>query len=266
MVPSSALTIVANGEHLSCDVFSLSKTICFGSLEFITDCFGGLSLSCMGDDSDAGVMGSTDGGTPSPLRAMTGDFVEEFHMAMDGKGRIDILSPRWHDMGASTAPTTTIPWPETTPTTQAMTTIILRQEASQKEPLLGEERILMIDYAPVRAQSKGEAPTASHEGGQAAAKALNASPPPTTDRVDKMYHQLAEIHAITATQLMECTCWHCSDSTPSLVCVRTGRQRPDETPSVTRMVPPPLTDSPPKPCCVNEAHMLSPRCTDGSFR
>jgi hypothetical protein len=126
MVPTSALTIVANGERLSCDVFSLSKTIRFGSLEFITDCFGGLSLSCMGDGSDAAVMGSTDGGTPSPLRAMTGDFVEEFHMVSDEKGRIDLLSPRWHDMGASTTPTTTISWLETTPTTQAMTTILLR--------------------------------------------------------------------------------------------------------------------------------------------
>jgi hypothetical protein len=32
-----------------------------------------------------------------------------------------------------------------------------------------------------------EAPIASHEGGQAAVKALNASRPPTTDRVDKLY-------------------------------------------------------------------------------
>jgi hypothetical protein len=44
----------------------------------------------------------------------------------------------------------------------------------------------MIDHAPVRARGKGEAPTASREGGQAAAKALNASSPPTTDRVDKL--------------------------------------------------------------------------------
>jgi hypothetical protein len=49
-----------------------------------------------------------------------------------------------------------------------------------------------------------EAPIASHEGGQAAVKALNASRPPTTDRVDKLYRQLVEIHAITAAQLAEC--------------------------------------------------------------
>jgi hypothetical protein len=62
----------------------------------------------------------------------------------------------------------------------------------------------MIDYAPVRARGKGETPTASHEGGgQAGAKALNASPPPTTDRVDKLYRQLVEIHTIAAAQLVE---------------------------------------------------------------
>jgi hypothetical protein len=37
------------------------------------------------------------------------------------------------------------------------------------------------------------------------AKPLSASPPLTTDRVEKMYHQLAEIHAIATTQLVECT-------------------------------------------------------------
>jgi hypothetical protein len=36
------------------------------------------------------------------------------------------------------------------------------------------------------------------------AKSLRASPPLTTDGVDKMYHQLAEIHAIVTVQLVEC--------------------------------------------------------------
>jgi hypothetical protein len=56
---------------------------------------------------------------------------------------------------------------------------------------------MMIDYALIRGWGKGEAPTTSCEGGQAAAKALIASPPPTTDGVDKLYHHLAEIYAIT---------------------------------------------------------------------
>jgi hypothetical protein len=57
MVPSMALAVTADGEHLSCDVFSHSETIRVGSLEFITDYFSGLSLSPMGGSSDAAVMG-----------------------------------------------------------------------------------------------------------------------------------------------------------------------------------------------------------------
>jgi hypothetical protein len=76
MVPSLALVVVANGEHLSCDVSSFGKTIHFGSLEFNADRFVGLSPSPMGDGSGAAVMGSTRGGTSSPLRAMTEDSVE----------------------------------------------------------------------------------------------------------------------------------------------------------------------------------------------
>jgi hypothetical protein len=45
MVPSSALAIAVDGECLSSDVFSLGETSLFGSLEFIADHFGSLSLS-----------------------------------------------------------------------------------------------------------------------------------------------------------------------------------------------------------------------------
>jgi hypothetical protein len=106
-------------------VFSLGESIRFGSLKFITDHFVDMSLSPMGDGSGATVMGSTRGGTQSSLWATTEDTVEEFHTASDGEGRIDLPSPQRHDTGASTAPAITIPWPEATPTTQAMTTIIL---------------------------------------------------------------------------------------------------------------------------------------------
>jgi hypothetical protein len=44
MVLSSALTVVADCERLSCGGFSLGETIHFGSLEFIAYHFGGLSL------------------------------------------------------------------------------------------------------------------------------------------------------------------------------------------------------------------------------
>jgi hypothetical protein len=51
MVPSSVLTVAAGGERLLCGGFSRGKTIRFESLEFITDHFGGLSVSPMWDGS-----------------------------------------------------------------------------------------------------------------------------------------------------------------------------------------------------------------------
>jgi hypothetical protein len=45
MVPSSTITITADGERLTCDGFSLGEPIHLGNFELITDYFGGLSLS-----------------------------------------------------------------------------------------------------------------------------------------------------------------------------------------------------------------------------
>jgi hypothetical protein len=49
MVPSSAFTVIANGERLSRSYFSLGETIHFRSLELITDRLSSLSLSPSGD-------------------------------------------------------------------------------------------------------------------------------------------------------------------------------------------------------------------------
>jgi hypothetical protein len=64
------------------------------------------------------------------------------------------------------------------------------------EPTLEAERILMVDFASNQARAKKVAPSASREGDQIVA-----------DGVDKMYHQLAEIHIITTMQLAECARW-----------------------------------------------------------
>jgi hypothetical protein len=85
MVPSSVLAVSTDYERLACGGFSYSKTIHFGSPEFITDRFGGLSLSPMGSDSDAAIMGSIRSGQPPPQRAMIGDSAEEFHMVSSGE-------------------------------------------------------------------------------------------------------------------------------------------------------------------------------------
>jgi hypothetical protein len=62
----------------------------------------------------------------------------------------------------------------------------------------------------------GVASTASREEshtGVVAARPLKASPPPTADGVDKMYRQLAEIHAIVVVNLAECVRWRWSNPT-----------------------------------------------------
>jgi hypothetical protein len=68
------------------------------------------------------------------------------------------------------------------------------------EPALEAVRILMVDFASTHVS--GEGCQAKH----VVAKPLSASPKLTTNGVDKMYCQLAEIHAIATMQLVECTC------------------------------------------------------------
>jgi hypothetical protein len=77
MVPSSMITITANGEHLTYGGFSPGETVCLGNFEFIVDYFGGLRRH---------LHGSTCSGTPSPWWAMIEDSVEEFLMASNEEG------------------------------------------------------------------------------------------------------------------------------------------------------------------------------------
>jgi hypothetical protein len=78
------------------------------------------------------------------------------------------------------------------------------------------------------------------------AKAPSTSPSPTANEADKLYHQLAVIHAIAVAQLVECTRWQPSNTTPSQVRASTGQQGPDKMPSTTRMTLPPPTDFSPQ--------------------
>jgi hypothetical protein len=69
MVHSSALAVAVDSKRLMCGGFSLDETVHFASLEFITDCFGGLSLFPKGSDSGAIFVGTTYSG--SPLQQVT---------------------------------------------------------------------------------------------------------------------------------------------------------------------------------------------------
>jgi hypothetical protein len=65
MVHSSILAITTDGEHLTCGGFSLHEIVRFRSLEFIVNCFSGLSLSPKGSDSGTVFVRVTHGGSPS---------------------------------------------------------------------------------------------------------------------------------------------------------------------------------------------------------
>jgi hypothetical protein len=82
----------------------------------------------------------------------------------------------------------------------------------------------MVDFVSTHARVKGVAPSANGEGNQAeaiASEPLSASPPPTADGVDKLYHQLTEIHTIAAMQLAMCA--HGAGPTQLLAWFRPGQ-------------------------------------------
>jgi hypothetical protein len=86
MVPSSAITITADCECLTCGGFSLGETICLGNFEFITKYFGDLSLSPRRGYAGVAFMGSTRSGASTPRWAMMEDSAEEFLMASSREG------------------------------------------------------------------------------------------------------------------------------------------------------------------------------------
>jgi hypothetical protein len=67
------------------------------------------------------------------------------------------------------------------------------------QPTPEAERIPMVDFTTTQARVKGAAPSV-----KGATKTPSALPSPTVDGVDRMYHQLAEIHPIAAAQEAEC--------------------------------------------------------------
>jgi hypothetical protein len=104
----------------------------------------------------------------------------------------------------------------------------------------------MVDLTATQLYAKGAAPPGSREGGGGRSRPLWPSPrtchlhPPSIE-ANKLYHQLAEIHAIAAVQLAECACWHQFSPTPNTVCTRASWWGGTVEPSAVRMAPPPPT-------------------------
>jgi hypothetical protein len=105
MVLSYAITIATDGEHLTCDGFSLSKIVRLGNFKFIADYFGSLSLSPKRGDTGAAFMGSTHSGASTPWRTMIEDTVEEILTVSSGEGAFTPPpSPRRHATGLCLLP------------------------------------------------------------------------------------------------------------------------------------------------------------------
>jgi hypothetical protein len=103
----------------------------------------------------------------------------------------------------------------------------------------------MMDFASIQARPKRVSLTSSREEGHTeaiAARPPKVAIPPTTDGVDKIYHQLVEIHALTAAQLAECARWRRSNPTSNAAHASGDWRGPTMESSTMRTVPLPLTD------------------------
>jgi hypothetical protein len=88
MVHSPKFVVTTNGEHQTSIGFTLGKTIHFGSLEFIIDRFGSLSLSLEGNDSSIMFMGMVHNGSPS-LYTILKESADEGDTTSSGGGSSD---------------------------------------------------------------------------------------------------------------------------------------------------------------------------------
>jgi hypothetical protein len=140
-------------------------------------------------------------------------------------------------------------WHHDQKTASLLSNVVLATGSNKSKPALEAQMIPMVDFTSTQAHAKEVAPPTSREGGQAkaaVAKPPSASPPLTTDEVDKMYCQLAEIHTIATVQLAECAHWLRSDSTPGPVWAETSQSTPIMMPSTIKLVPSPPTDFSPQ--------------------
>jgi hypothetical protein len=93
MVQSPKFTFVANSNNLTGVGFTPGKTIFFGSLDFIADRLGNLSLSPQGNDSTIIFFGMVHNGSSS-LHTILEESSDEGDMVSSGGGSSCFLGPR----------------------------------------------------------------------------------------------------------------------------------------------------------------------------
>jgi hypothetical protein len=119
MVPSSVLTVAADGDHLTCGGFSLGKTICLGSFEFITYYFSGKSPLLGGATQALASWAQLEVGHRPAVGHDRGLHQGVTHSIKWGGGS-GLPSPRRHSTGAPPTPVATSPCMENASATQAM--------------------------------------------------------------------------------------------------------------------------------------------------
>jgi hypothetical protein len=85
MVPSSSITVAADGKRLTCGGFSLGKPVHLRNFEFLAAYFGVLSLSLRRGNEGTIFLGSTHSWASTPQRAMIEDCTEEFLTLLSGE-------------------------------------------------------------------------------------------------------------------------------------------------------------------------------------
>jgi hypothetical protein len=128
MVPSSKLSIVANGNNSAYVGLALGSTIHFDSLELIANCLGCLSLSTQERDSSAIFVGMVHIGLPSLHTALEESSNKD--RAISGvRGSSESPDHRGCNVVTPTDPITATP--ESTPAIQTIPMVKVRTTAPQ---------------------------------------------------------------------------------------------------------------------------------------
>jgi hypothetical protein len=106
MVHTSTLVVTADGKHRTSGGFILGETIRFGSMEFITERFGSLSLSDEWNDSGTVFVGMAHSGSPL-MHTILEDSADEGDTSSNGGGSSGFPISQGCNMLTLTVPITT---------------------------------------------------------------------------------------------------------------------------------------------------------------
>jgi hypothetical protein len=150
MVHSPKLDVINNDKHLTGISFTNGETICFGSLDFIVDHFGRLSLFDEGNVSGAIFVRIAHSGSPS-LHTILEDSIDEGDTTSSGGGSSCFPISRECNMVTLAVLITTTPSSEGTLMPLAIATVRYGQPYHSQTP-----GSLLCNSKPIRRSNKCE--------------------------------------------------------------------------------------------------------------